>query len=167
MNRLLVTGINAGSGRDVRVVGGQGVHLLLDDGRPVIDGSNTGCPLGHAHPEVVEAVRRAASRPVVNEGWLWVEREDAAAQLVEGAFAGEDWVAAVRLCLSGSEANDLALSLAQALTGRTAVATRERAYHGMCGLARDVTVQPHWHGGLAGVQERRPVPRSVPVSGSA
>ena len=47
----------------------------------------------------------------------------------------------------GSEANDVALSLSQALTGRQAIATRERAYHGLVGLARDVTVQPHWHGG--------------------
>ncbi len=63
-------------------------------------------------------------------------------------FYGEPWVGAVRFFLSGSEANDLALSLCQAITGRSALATRERAYHGMTGLARDVTVQPHWHGGL-------------------
>ncbi|MGO4843105.1 aspartate aminotransferase family protein, partial [Rhizobiaceae sp. 2RAB30] len=43
-------------------------------------------------------------------------------------------------------------------------ATRERAYHGMAGLARQMTVQPHWHGGLA-IQGggSRPVPAQVPV----
>jgi 4-aminobutyrate aminotransferase-like enzyme len=164
-SRLLETRFNAGKGQTPRIVGGEGVHFILDDGRRVIDGSNTSAPLGHRHPAMVEAVRRAADFPVVNEGWLWAEREDAARELVTTAFRGEEsWVGAVRFFLSGSEANDLALSLSQALTGRTAIATRERAYHGMTGLSRDVTVQPHWHGGLAiHSGGSRPVPRTVPV----
>ena len=55
--------------------------------------------------------------------------------------------------MSGSEANDLALSLAQALTGRKALVTRERAYHGGSGLSREMTVQPQWHGGLSAPAE--------------
>lgn len=43
---------------------------------------------------------------------------------------------AVRFFLSASEANDAALSLAQAITGRKPIATRERAYHGFAGLSR-------------------------------
>jgi 4-aminobutyrate aminotransferase-like enzyme len=43
----------------------------------------------------------------------------------------------------------MALSLCQALTQRSALATRERAYHGITGLSRSMTVQPQWHGGLA------------------
>ena len=165
MQRLLETRFNAGGHAPVRIVGGEGVHFVLDDGRRVIDGSNTGGPLGHQHPDLVEAIHRAASNPVVNDGWLWAEREEGARELFDVAFAGEgSWIGAVRFFISGSEANDLALSLAQALTGRSAIATRERAYHGMVGLARDVTVQPHWHGGLAmhggGL---RPVPRGAQV----
>ena len=87
---------------------------------------------------------------MVNEGWTWIGREDAAEDLIRTAFAGEeDWVGAVRFCISGSEANDMALSLCQALTQKSALATRERAYHGLVGLSRSMTVQPHWHGGLA------------------
>jgi 4-aminobutyrate aminotransferase-like enzyme len=150
VGRLLETRFNAGKRQSLRIVGGEGVRFELDDGRRVIDGSNTGGPLGHRHPDLVEAVRQAANYPVVNDGWLWAEREDAARELFEIAFKGEEsWIGAVRFFLSGSEANDLALSLSQAITGRSALATRERAYHGMTGLARDVTVQPHWHGGLA------------------
>lgn len=165
MSKLLQTGLNAGRDPLVKVVGGDGVHFVLDDGRRVIDGSNTGGPLGHGHPEMVEAITKAAASPVINEGWFWAEREEAARELLDIAFQGEDsWVGAVRFFLSGSEANDLALSLSQAVTGRTALATRERAYHGMTGLAREMTVQPHWHGGLSwrggGIQ---PVPRSTPV----
>ncbi|MET0967707.1 MAG: aminotransferase class III-fold pyridoxal phosphate-dependent enzyme [Tardiphaga sp.] len=150
MSRLLRTGLNAGDSAPLTVVGGEGVYFHLQDGRRLIDGSNTGGGLGHRHPRMVEAIRNAADTPMVNEGWTWIGREQAAEDLISTAFKGEeDWVGAVRFCISGSEANDMALSLCQALTQRTALATRERAYHGLVGLSRSMTVQPHWHGGLA------------------
>lgn len=154
---LIRTGVAADDGP--QIVGGQGTRLLLDDGREVIDAMTTPAPLGHRHPRIVEAVTAAVDSPTLDEGWATPRREAAAEALLETAFAGEDWVGAVRFALTGSEANDLALSLSQALTGRAPLVARERAYHGMVGLARDVTVQPQWHGGLSardgGV---RPVP---------
>ncbi|SJZ82292.1 4-aminobutyrate aminotransferase [Enhydrobacter aerosaccus] len=149
MRRLLHTGLNAG-GESPQVVGGRGAYFFLSNGQSVLDGSNTGGPLGHGHPRMAEALRAAADLPMVSEGWNWQGRDKAADDLFEIGLVGEDtWAGAVRFCLSGSEANDVALSLSQALTGRQAIATRERAYHGLVGLSRDVTVQPHWHGGLA------------------
>jgi len=150
MSRIIHTGLTAGKGHGVKIVGGEGCYFHLDDGREVLDVSNTGGPLGHLHPRMVEAMQDAMTRmPVVNEGWFLAEREMAAEELVDHAFAGEDWVGGVRFCLSGSEANDMALSFSQAYTGRTALATRERAYHGMTGLSMHMTVQPQWHGGLS------------------
>jgi 4-aminobutyrate aminotransferase-like enzyme len=149
MSRLLRTGLNAGDSAPLTVIGGEGVYFHLQDGRRLIDGSNTGGGLGHRHPRMVEAIRKAADTPMVNEGWTWIGRENAAEDLIRTAFAGEeDWVGGVRFCISGSEANDMALSLCQALTQKSALATRERAYHGLVGLSRSMTVQPHWHGGL-------------------
>jgi len=147
---LLSTSLTTGDSANPRIVGGHGVWFRLSDGREVIDASNTAAPLGHCHPEIIEAVRRAADAPVINEGWQWAEREQAADDLLRIAFAGEDWAGAVRFFISASEANDCALALCQALTGRKDLATRERAYHGGAGLARELTVQPQWHGGLAG-----------------
>jgi 4-aminobutyrate aminotransferase-like enzyme len=159
-SRLLSTGLNSGDAKYGTIVGGEGIHFLLADGTRLIDASNTGGPLGHRHPEIVAAIREAASAPAINEGWLWPDRERAAEELIELAFGDEPWVGAVRFFLSGSEANDLALSLCQALTGRSGLATRERAYHGMTGLAREMTVQPHWHGGLSSFDGGvLPVPR--------
>jgi 4-aminobutyrate aminotransferase-like enzyme len=146
---LLSTSLTSGDSSGPRIVGGHGVWFELADGREVIDASNTAAPLGHCHPEVIEAVRGAASAPVLNEGWTWAEREQAADDLIGTAFAGEDWVGAVRFFISASEANDAALALCQALTGRAPLTTRERAYHGGAGLARELTVQPQWHGGLS------------------
>jgi 4-aminobutyrate aminotransferase-like enzyme len=146
-DRVLSTSLTAGA--QPQVVRGEGIWLELDDGRRVIDGTNTAAPLGHAHPEIVEAVRAAAGAPAINEGIRWPGREAAAEALLEKAFEGEAWAGAVRFFISAGEANDVALALCQALTGRPALATRERAYHGGVGLARDLTVQPQWHGGLA------------------
>lgn len=149
-SRLLQTSLTAGKAAVPAIVGGQGVFFELADGRRVIDASNTAAPLGHAHPELVEALASTASSPVINEGWGWAARHQAADDLIELAFGGEEsWVGAVRFFLSASEANDAALALCQALTGRRPLATRERAYHGGAGLAREMTVQPHWHGGLS------------------
>ena len=161
----LWTGFEPSRAQFGRVVDGEGVHLILEDGRRVIDGTNTGAPLGHRHPDIVAAMSRAVRGPVIHQAWDSVERDAAAQDLAEIAFADDpDWLGGVHFCLSGSEANDLALSLAQAISGRAALATRERAFHGGSGLARDTTVQPQWHGGLARASGRvDPVPRSVPV----
>jgi 4-aminobutyrate aminotransferase-like enzyme len=162
--RLLSTSLTSGKAAVPDVVDGQGVWFELADGRRVIDASNTAAPLGHCHPEVVNAVRRAANGLAINEGWGWNEREQAAEDLVRIAFGDEDWVGAIRFFISASEANDIALALCQALTGRGDLATRERAYHGGSGLARDMTVQPQWHGGLASIDGTSCAPpRSVRV----
>ncbi|MBL4757470.1 MAG: aminotransferase class III-fold pyridoxal phosphate-dependent enzyme [Rhizobiales bacterium] len=165
MSKLIYTGLNAGKGTSFKVVGGDGVYFHFEDGRKILDASNTGGPLGHRHPDMVEAVRKAAENPVINEGWFWREREQAAEDVIDIAFADDkNWVGGVRFFLSGGEANDLAMSLAQSLTARTALATRVRAFHGMSGVSQHLTVQPQWHGGLA-VQngQSRPVPCTIPI----
>lgn len=144
---LLSTSLTAGS--QPFIVSGEGVWLTLDDGRKVIDATNTAAPLGHSHPEIVEAVRKAAYAPALNEGMRWGPRESAADALLETYFDGEDWAGAVRFFVSAGEANDVIGALCQALTGRTPLATRERAYHGGVGYARELTVQPQWHGGVS------------------
>jgi 4-aminobutyrate aminotransferase-like enzyme len=161
--RLLSTSLTTGDASNPRIVGGHGVWFELADGREVIDASNTAAPLGHCHPEMAEAVRRAAGAPVINEGWQWAEREQAADDLVDTAFAGEDWVGAVRFFISASEANDAALALCQGLTSRAPLVTRERAYHGGSGLARELTVQPQWHGGLSSATGVAAPPRLATV----
>jgi 4-aminobutyrate aminotransferase-like enzyme len=163
-NRVLATGIGS-EDEPTRAVSGDGAWLVLEDGRRVLDAMTSPAPLGHRHPRVLAAVQKAlAEAPTIDEGWRSADREAAADELIDTAFAGEDWVGAVRFAITGSEANDLALSLTQALTGRAPLATRERAYHGMVGLSRDMTVQAQWHGGLQDRNGRsRPVPPSADV----
>lgn len=149
MSHLVTSGLHEPRRERPSVVGGRGAYLHLSDGSTLLDASNTGGPLGHAHPAMVAAIQEAAEFPVVNESHGWRERDEVADALVDIAFRGEDWVGGVRFGMSGSEVNDIALSLAQALTGREPIVARERAYHGLVGLSRDVTLQPQWHGGLS------------------
>jgi 4-aminobutyrate aminotransferase-like enzyme len=159
---VLSTGLGL---REIEVAGAAGVWFRLADGRRVIDASNTAAPLGHCHPDLVAVVRGASGSPALNEGWGWRGRQQAADDLLEHAFAGEeDWIGAIRFCTSVSEANDMALGLAQVLTGRAPLVTRERAYLGTVGLSREVTTQPQWHGGLSSVGGGwRPVPHLADV----
>ena len=68
-SRLLSTSLTSGETAVPRIVGGHDAWFELADGRQVIDASNTAAPLGHGHPEIVEAVRRASSGIALNEGW--------------------------------------------------------------------------------------------------
>ncbi|MGO2751536.1 MAG: aminotransferase class III-fold pyridoxal phosphate-dependent enzyme [Pseudoclavibacter sp.] len=173
MSYLVTSGLHTPTRTRASVVGGSGAYLHLSDGSELLDASNTGGPLGHAHPAMVEALREASEFPVVNESHGWRERDEVADALVETAFDGEDWVGGVRFGMSGSEVNDIALSLAQAVTGRDPIVARERAYHGLVGLSRDVTLQPQWHGGLSTLagDVRRPSAgaevRSIPHPGGS
>lgn len=87
--RLLSTGFTTGGeGSYGELIDAVGVHYVTSEGRRLIDASNTSCPLGHRHPAIVDAVRRSATAPLIIEGWRWPEREAAATDLVDIAFAG-------------------------------------------------------------------------------
>ena len=106
---------------------GQGSHVWDVDGNEYIDylGSWGPLVLGHAHPAVVEALRKAAEggssfgAPVENEVEL--------ARLVCNAFPSVDMV---RLVNSGTEACMSAIRLARAFTGRDKIIKFAGCYHG-------------------------------------
>jgi 4-aminobutyrate aminotransferase-like enzyme len=134
------------------VVRGLGTQLTLADGRVVIDaGSLSSCIVGHCHPVVADAIARAARTVYINDGTGFAPRGQAAEDLLNVAFAGEDWAESVAFFVSASEAVDLGLLLSQELTGRAPLACRELAYHGAVGLARAVSVHPLWSASLASV----------------
>lgn len=105
---------------------GKGPYMTDVDGREYVDLICSWGPLlhGHAHPEVVEAVTRAAQRgtsfgtPTENEVLL-------AEELVARTPAEE-----VRLVNSGTEATMSAIRLARGFTGRSLVVKFAGCYHG-------------------------------------
>ena len=106
---------------------GEGSRLYAVDGRVFTDYVLGSGPMiiGHAHPRVVEAIRRQAERGThlyaMNEPALRLARE--IARLVPCAEA-------VKFVGDGAEATFYCLRLARAFTGRTKILKFEGAYHG-------------------------------------
>jgi glutamate-1-semialdehyde 2,1-aminomutase len=106
---------------------GHGAYLFDEDGRRYIDYVGSFGPLiaGHAHPEVVEAVREAAGNGLSFGAPTAIETEMAQTlcRLVPS-------IERVRLCSSGTEAAMSAIRLARGYTGRDTFVKFEGCYHG-------------------------------------
>jgi glutamate-1-semialdehyde 2,1-aminomutase len=81
--------------------------------------------LGHAHPAVVEAVRRAVAL-----GSNFAYTTEASLELAEEVRRAVPCAERVRFCASGTEATAYAVRLARAHTRRPKVLKFEGAYHG-------------------------------------
>jgi 4-aminobutyrate aminotransferase-like enzyme len=150
VTRLLSSMSAPGQRHTLQAIRGRGTRLTLADGRTVIDaGCMSSNLLGHCHPEVVAAVQAAAETVNVSDMVGYPPREQAAENILDIAYKGEDWVGSVALFVSSSEAADLGLGLAQMLTGREPLVCRRTGYHGGVGLAREVSHHPMWNTSLA------------------
>jgi glutamate-1-semialdehyde 2,1-aminomutase len=115
-------------GRDpVFIASGQGARVLDVDGNEYVDWVGSWGPLilGHADPQVVEAVTAAAAHGT-SFGAPTAGEVELAAEIVDRVASIE----MVRMTSSGTEAVMSALRLARAATGREAVLKFAGAYHG-------------------------------------
>jgi 4-aminobutyrate aminotransferase-like enzyme len=111
----------------LRIVRGRGAFLYDETGRTFLDGVNNVAHVGHCHPRVVEAGRRQMAVLNTNTRYLHDQIVRYARRLTETLPPP------LRVCFfvcSGSEANELALRMARAHTGRRDVLVLEGAYHG-------------------------------------
>ncbi len=131
---LLVGGVNSPV-RSFRSVGGtprfiaraQGAYLWDADGARYVDyvGSWGPAILGHAHPAVAEAVKKAAENGL--SFGAPCEAEIALARSVQSAMPH---IEKIRFVNSGTEATMSALRLARAATGRKKLIKFNGGYHG-------------------------------------
>ncbi len=115
-------------GRDpVFIERGEGARLWDIDGNSYLDYVLSWGPLilGHAHPEVVEAIKKAAERGASYGAPTEIETE--LAEEVLRAYPSMDMV---RMVNSGTEATMSALRLARGATGRNKIVKFEGCYHG-------------------------------------
>jgi glutamate-1-semialdehyde 2,1-aminomutase len=106
---------------------GEGSFIWDADGRRYVDyvGSWGPLVLGHAHPQVVEAVREAASR-----GLSFGAPTEAELEMAELLTRLLPSVQQVRLVSSGTEATMSAIRLARGFTERAKIVKFEGCYHG-------------------------------------
>jgi 4-aminobutyrate aminotransferase-like enzyme len=109
-------------------VRGEGVWLYDAAGTPWLDAYNNVVCVGHAHPQVVEAIARQAATLNTHTRYLHDGILDYAERLL--ATMPSELGHATFTC-SGSEANDLAMRIASAHSGGTGLIVTRFAYHGV------------------------------------
>lgn len=134
--------------RPLHLVRGHGTSVYDADGKRYLDCYNNVPNVGHCHPHVVSAIAAQAATLNTNTRYLHDEVVRLAERL-SGTMPPEldTWV----FTCSGSEANDLAVRIARALTGRQGVLVTENSYHGnttvTAGLSLieyDAAKRPNW-----------------------
>jgi glutamate-1-semialdehyde 2,1-aminomutase len=131
---LIPGGVNSPV-RAFRAVGGtprfvaraQGAHFWDANGTRYIDYIGSWGPmiLGHGHPEVLEAVQKAA-----RDGFSFGAPTEREIELAEEIARHVPSVEMVRLVSSGTEAAMSAIRLARGATGRSKIIKFEGCYHG-------------------------------------
>ncbi len=105
-------------------------------GRTYLDCVNNVTHVGHGHPRVVEAAARQMARLNTNTRYLNQLLTEYAARLT-ATLPGP--LSVVYLVCSGSEANELAIRLARAHTGRHDMICVDAAYHGNTSTLIDIS----------------------------
>lgn len=111
----------------VYAASGSGAVLTTADGRELVDFCGSWGPLilGHAHPEVIDAITRAA-----RNGTTFGMNTAAEVELAETLCRLIPELERVRLVSSGTEAVMTALRLARGVTGRRKLLKFDGCYHG-------------------------------------
>ncbi|TVT10874.1 glutamate-1-semialdehyde 2,1-aminomutase [Amycolatopsis bartoniae] len=122
-----VRAFNSVGGTPRFMVRGEGPYLWDVDGNRYVDLVSSWGPmiLGHAHPAVVEAARKAATN-----GLSFGTPTTGEVELAEEIIARVDPVHQVRLVNSGTEATMSAIRLARGFTGRSKIVKFAGCYHG-------------------------------------
>jgi 4-aminobutyrate aminotransferase-like enzyme/Ser/Thr protein kinase RdoA (MazF antagonist) len=131
--------------RPLTIVRGWKQFLYDEDGLRFLDLVNNVAHVGHSHPRVVRAIREQAAVLNTNTRYLHENLVAFAERLTATLPAPLDVCYFVN---SGSEANELAIRLARAATGRRGMVVVDVGYHGNTTTLVDVS--PYKHDGPGG-----------------
>ena len=122
-----VRAFRAVGGTPLFIARGEGQFLVDADGRRYLDFVGSWGPLilGHAHPEVIEAISAAAAH-----GTTFGAPCAGEVELAERVVAAYPGIEQVRFVSSGTEAVMSAIRLARAVTGRDLIVKFSGCYHG-------------------------------------
>jgi len=145
-------------------VRGQGVWVWDKQGNRYLDCYNNVPHVGHCHPRVVAAI--AAQAAVLNTHTRYLH--DAVLDYIERLTAKLDHgIAQAIMVCTGSEANDIALRMAQAVTGKTGIIATDNTYHGNTSAVSVLSTRRPPIGGYPDHVRLVPAPDTLrPVGGS-
>jgi acetylornithine/LysW-gamma-L-lysine aminotransferase len=118
------------SEKPIRIERGEGVHLYDTNGEEYLDfGASYACaPVGHCHPEVVEATTEQVERLMYVQASYPSAPRTALYERLASLAPGD--VDRVWLCNSGTEANEAALKFSRYATGRSKIVATMQGFHG-------------------------------------
>ncbi|MDZ7667356.1 MAG: aminotransferase class III-fold pyridoxal phosphate-dependent enzyme [Desulfotignum sp.] len=120
----------------LKIVRGSGAFLIDETGRHFLDTVNNVAHVGHEHPRVVKAGQ--AQMAVLNTNTRYLH--DSINRFAKALLATfPDSLSVVHFVNSGSEANELALRMARAVTGQRDMIAVEVGYHGNTGACIDIS----------------------------
>jgi 4-aminobutyrate aminotransferase-like enzyme len=120
----------------LRMERAEGVWMFDAERRRYLDLYNNVPSVGHSHPRVVEAIRRQVGLLNTHTRYL-SDVVDCYAERLLATFSPE--IDQLVLTCTGSEANDLALRIAEVATGRAGFIVTETAYHGNTAAVTNVS----------------------------
>lgn len=120
----------------VHVVKGDGVWLWDAEGNKYLDCYNNVPHVGHCNPRVVEAICAQAATLNTHTRYLHDGILDYVERLV--ATTDEALDTAILTC-TGSEANDIALRMAEGMTGKRGIIATDATYHGNTALVSQLS----------------------------
>lgn len=145
-------------------VRGEGVWLFDAEGNRHLDCYNNVPHVGHCHPKVVDAITKQAATLNVHTRYV----HDGIVEYGERLTAKfNHGISTMIMVNSGSEANDIALRMAQAVTGKTGIIGTDNTYHGNTTAVSQLNSKKVPVGGYANHIQQVPAPDNLrPVGGS-
>ncbi len=160
--RLLGPNVRLFYDHPLHLVRGKGTWVWDAEGRKYLDCYNNVPHVGHCHPHVTEAISRQAGLLNTHTRYLHEGILDYVERLV--ATFGPGITSAIMVC-TGSEANDVALRMAQAVTGRTGIIATDHTYHGNTAAMSQLSTTMPPIGGFGGHVRHVPAPDSYRGAG--
>jgi len=149
----------------LHIVRGEGVWLWDRSGRRYLDCYNNVPHVGHCHPHVVQAIAGQAAALNTHTRYL----HDGILDYLDRLTATFDHgLSQTVMVCTGSEANDVAIRMAEAATGRTGLIATDNTYHGNTKAVSQLSTRRPPIGGYPGHVRLVPAPDSLhPVGGDA
>src|SRR6266571_6348236 len=128
--------------RPMAVASAKGVRFTTVDGRRFIDFNSQlmSVNAGHGDRRIIEAIKAQADRLPYISPFLATEVRARLGQKLAELLPGD--IDKVFFTLGGTDANENAIKMARAVTGRPKILARYRSYHGSTGTAVQATGDP-------------------------
>ncbi len=120
----------------LHLVKGEGVWLWDAEGKKYLDCYNNVPHVGHSNPRVVDAIHRQASTLNTHTRYLHETILDYVERLTT---TFDDSLSTVIMTCTGSEANDIAMRMAEGITGKQGIIATDATYHGNTALVSQLS----------------------------